>query len=563
MDKNPVLWYKTLVIGVIILFIGAAVTPNIIGYDNKTSIQSVRDAPNSSPLNDDYINAYWKSDECNETTLWDCSGHNYNGTIYGAAWTPGCCLDFDGIDDYVDLTDHVKEIAVNKTDDCNITFYLKSTSNTDCIILSYTGNYNNLEFRIELKNNGSIFFKIGKDLCYIELFSNEGYNDGSWHFVKILLNGNLASSTIDIYVDGNLDASITRYVCDFENTDFIKAAIGKKASDDSGFFEGQIDELKFIKYEGGNEQPTLEINGSSYGETYLEYELTIIIYDPEGDDGWIKIDWGDGNITDWLGPYKSSEYVNVSHIYTEEGKYEIKAKSKDFWDESKWSEPFFVRIGDFPLFPPIINGPRYGEIDVLYNYTFVTEDIGGYDLYYFIDWGDGNNTVWIGPYPSNETITSSHSWSENGTYAIIAKAKNIIDHESDWSDPYFVKIGDHETYKINIDGPNRGRPGIIYYYNFTIEEYDGDRLILRIDWGDGNKQTVLYDSDQFVIVGHCWKKKRTYLIRARAEDEFSYWGVAEGELMVIIPRPRATSYLWYHWLLDWIPMLKRLQNLLI
>jgi hypothetical protein len=561
MDRKPTWLYKTLVVGVIVLFVGVGVFQNISGYDKKSNDQLIKKTANNLPFDYDFINAYWKADECNETTLWDCSSHNYNGTIYGATWDPGCCLDFDGLDDYVDLTDHVKEIAINKTDDCNITFYFKSTSNSDGIILSYTGNYYDIEFRIELKNNGSIYFLTGKEYCSIELYSNEGYNDDLWHFVRILLNGDITSSTVELYVDGNLDASVTKYVCEFENTDFHKATIGKKASDDSCFFEGQIDELKFIKYEGGNQPPTLEINGSAYGQPYHEYELSLIINDSEGDEGWIKIDWGDGNITDWLGPYKSGETVNVSHIYIAEGIYYLNAKTKDFWDESHWSESFVVLIGGYPLFPPIINGPRYGEIDVLYDYTFVADNIEGHDLFYFIDWGDGNYTEWVGPYPPGEEITISHSWSENGTYAIIAKVRDLY-RESGWSEPYFVRIGDYEDLKINIEGPTRGIPDFTYYYNFTIDEYDGGELILEIDWGDGNIETVLYDPypAQNVTVGHYWEKQGTYIIKARAKDEFGYWPVWEGELKVVIPRSKVLSYQWF---LNWFPILERLLSMLL
>ncbi|KYK32863.1 MAG: hypothetical protein AYK22_01715 [Thermoplasmatales archaeon SG8-52-3] len=567
MYRTPTLFKKTLVIGVIALFIGVCVFQNISGYDKKSNILLIKKIANYSPINYDYINTYWKACECNETTLWDCSSHNYNGTIYGANWDPGCCLDFDGIDDYVDLTDHVKEIAINKTDDCNITFYFKSISTSDGIILSYTGNYYDWdpEFRIELKENGSILFKFGKLMCYIELFSNGTYNDGSLHFVKILLNQDYASSTVEIYIDGNLDASVTKYVCDFYNTDFDKATIGKRASDNSDFFKGQIDELKFIKYEGGNQPPIIEINGSTYGETYHEIEFSIIIYDSEGDEGWIKIDWGDGNITDWLGPYKSGEQFNISHTWIYEGAYCICGKTKDFWSESHWSECLEIKIGNQSPENPTIFGPKYGDPNEELTYYFTSSDYEGDDLYYFIDWDDGNNTDWIGPHPSNETITNIHSWSENGTYEIRAKAKDIWDKESDWSS-YLIKIGDfnNDTSDIIIKGPTQGRPRITYYYNFTIVDYDGEPISIEIDWGDGTIQEFFYEPEpyQYVTIGHCWLKKGVYIIQARTKDIFGFFGTWN-EFKVNIPRSRARSLYLYHWLFDRIPMLKILQNLLI
>ena len=85
---------KLLAFGIIILFIGAVFTPNIVGSENKKNWISMQ-------LNrQDFINAYWKFDECSGTTLQDSSGHNYDGTIHGATWNSngysGCALEFDG-----------------------------------------------------------------------------------------------------------------------------------------------------------------------------------------------------------------------------------------------------------------------------------------------------------------------------------------------------------------------------------------------------------------------------------------------------------------------------------
>jgi len=48
-------------------------------------------------------------DECSGTVAHDSSGAGNDGNIYGAAWTSeghsGCALQFDGVDDYVEMTD--------------------------------------------------------------------------------------------------------------------------------------------------------------------------------------------------------------------------------------------------------------------------------------------------------------------------------------------------------------------------------------------------------------------------------------------------------------------------
>ena len=78
---------------------------------------------------------------------------------------------------------------------------------------------------------------------------------------------------------------------------------------------------------------------------------------------------------------------------------------------------------------PTINGPLTGVPNEMYDYSFVTTDPNGDDIYYYIEWGDGTNTGWIGPYASDEEITQSHSWSKRGTFIISAKAKDTDENE--------------------------------------------------------------------------------------------------------------------------------------
>ena len=79
-----------------------------------------------------------------------------------------------------------------------------------------------------------------------------------------------------------------------------------------------------------------------------------------------------------------------------------------------------------------ITGPHYGRPGV--NYTFCVEivDPNGDYLFCIWDWGDENNTGWLGPFGSGEMICASHIWSKEGTYIIRLKFKDIYGNESDW-----------------------------------------------------------------------------------------------------------------------------------
>jgi hypothetical protein len=82
---------------------------------------------------------------------------------------------------------------------------------------------------------------------------------------------------------------------------------------------------------------------------------------------------------------------------------------------------------------PTISGPSKGVAGIEYNFTFSSNDPENEDIQLFIDWGDGNNTGWIGPYNSGEEITLNHIWATKAIYTIKAKAKDINDNQSEWA----------------------------------------------------------------------------------------------------------------------------------
>jgi outer membrane protein assembly factor BamB len=82
---------------------------------------------------------------------------------------------------------------------------------------------------------------------------------------------------------------------------------------------------------------------------------------------------------------------------------------------------------------PTIDGPANGKIKKMVNYTFSTTDPNGKDVYYYVNWGDGQSENWVGPYGSGDPVVIGHVWSKKGTYSIQAKAKNIHGFESGWT----------------------------------------------------------------------------------------------------------------------------------
>ncbi|GAJ15868.1 unnamed protein product, partial [marine sediment metagenome] len=81
---------------------------------------------------------------------------------------------------------------------------------------------------------------------------------------------------------------------------------------------------------------------------------------------------------------------------------------------------------------PTINGPTSAKTGEDHEYTFVTTDPDGDDVYYFVDWGDETNSSWLGPSNSGEEVTATHTWSEDGIYIVRVKAKDMDGAESDF-----------------------------------------------------------------------------------------------------------------------------------
>jgi outer membrane protein assembly factor BamB len=89
-------------------------------------------------------------------------------------------------------------------------------------------------------------------------------------------------------------------------------------------------------------------------------------------------------------------------------------------------------IHNQPPSTPTIDGTISGKIKQNYEYTIVSTDPEDNNISYYVTWGDGTNSGWIGPFTSGEEQTVSHTWDKKGTYTIQVKARDNYSAESDW-----------------------------------------------------------------------------------------------------------------------------------
>ena len=101
-----------------------------------------------------------------------------------------------------------------------------------------------------------------------------------------------------------------------------------------------------------------------------------------------------------------------------------------------------------------------------------------------------------------------------------------------------------------ITGPTNGNPGIIYDYDFTnCVDPDGDDMTYHVEWGDGGVDEGFVESGEAFTLSHNWSKKGDYTIKARLIDVYG----AEGDwatLEVTMPKNKAFDINFH--LLNWL-----------
>lgn len=90
-------------------------------------------------------------------------------------------------------------------------------------------------------------------------------------------------------------------------------------------------------------------SGPMEGIVGTKYAFTIRTTDPDGDQVYYLWNWGDGNVSNWIGPFNSNESAKINHSWLDDGFYNITVKAKDTYDrETDWSDPLTVFISIVP-----------------------------------------------------------------------------------------------------------------------------------------------------------------------------------------------------------------------
>jgi len=152
--------------------------------------------------------------------------------------------------------------------------------------------------------------------------------DGSVEFVEVKIDNE----------SWEISSGTTNWSYEWDTITVINGEHTINARSFDGVNYSTIDMVNVTVNNSKNQPPEAPvINGPISGKIGKKQVYTIVSEDPEDNDVYYYIEWGDQTNTSWIGPYSSNNEVIVNHTWSEKGNYTIKAKAKDIYDaESKW-----------------------------------------------------------------------------------------------------------------------------------------------------------------------------------------------------------------------------------
>lgn len=159
---------------------------------------------------------WWKFDETSGTTAYDSSGNNNTGTITNGPTSAsncarGGCLNFDGSNDYVNVS---SSSSLNITGAITLSYWLNSTDGdaghiTKSVGPSYFAGTGQKLYEVGFLTN-TIYFQIS-DSSNLGVASGSATSvmDGKWHHILCVWDGTTGANGMKIYFDNVLKYQAT------------------------------------------------------------------------------------------------------------------------------------------------------------------------------------------------------------------------------------------------------------------------------------------------------------------------------------------------------------------
>ncbi len=188
-------------------------------------------------------------------------------------------------------------------------------------------------------------------------------------------------------------------------------------------------------------------NGTVTSKVGIVCPFQVTASDPDFDPVSVRIDWNDGDTSDWSEPFRSGDTVTLSYAWPAPGYYRISAQAKDSRGAvSLWSNWHALTIADTVSLPPDAplapTGPDSGYTDSSYEFSTRAVDRNGDRVALQFAWGDGDTSAWSRLVPESSGLSMPHRWLTAGEYAITARAMDEKGLLSGWSGSHILTVKD-------------------------------------------------------------------------------------------------------------------------
>jgi len=153
----------------------------------------------------------------------------------------GSALEFDGVDDYVEVANE-GNFDFGSDTDFSVCAWIKTTATINrrrIVNKCESGHTPYTGFSCYMDPPGVVNFRLKDDADVSIATTNSTVNDGSWHFVTGVAD---RDGYIHIYLDGVLEDTNSLVLVDSINND-ISVAIGRSMDYNGQYFDGMIDEV--------------------------------------------------------------------------------------------------------------------------------------------------------------------------------------------------------------------------------------------------------------------------------------------------------------------------------
>ncbi len=161
----------------------------------------------------------------------------------------------------------------------------------------------------------------------------------------------------------------------------------------------------------------------------------------------------------------------------------LESSTTYYWQITAWSQnqsnttttgpiwSFTTVVNQPPFTPRLVKSPLNAGIGFTLNFTAVSADPEGDNLYFQWQWGDGRSTTWRGPYAYGDAVVCSNVWIHQGTYSVRARARDSSGATSSWCAPIIVSVAP----QIHLDCM---KPGFMYFYLWGFDQAFGYTPVL-------------------------------------------------------------------------------------